>query len=395
MLIPVKAVNMCYTMCETWVVRIARLPLIQASNLRKVLPVNISPRDVAQVGGGLMYVRSISTPDKFGNVAIEGVRATDQTASCTLHKDDEVEAVAVNVSRSEAQEWFDRESRLNLIVGEMRALYGRMLSFVSNSKYGDSQMRQLGVSVVSRDSTNAAFEFLDGAERALLRGSEWFEGKRAECIKAFEDFHADYQAQQGVVISIPEFTSDCIALPGVLFLGGGVYEMTSTGYYEGDQHGYMKVVGTIDGKAKVNLCFGGSKVRSGVISSTTANPNYLLLVSEGDTFRIPVATVKLLPIGSLDDIGGYLKVTQYRDRLGNSLESIFREVFTDSNSFYNESHYLKALLEAMSDVPIYERDNYDFRRDKMLLLVDDVIAGIMGEVDKARELRSRLAAIYA
>lgn len=356
---------------------------------------NISPRDVAQVGGGLMYVRSISTPDKFGNVAIEGVRATDQTASCTLHKDDEVEAVAVNVSRSEAQEWFDRESRLNLIVGEMRALYGRMLSFVSNSKYGDSQMRQLGVSVVSRDSTNAAFEFLDGAERALLRGSEWFEGKRAECIKAFEDFHADYQAQQGVVISIPEFTSDCIALPGVLFLGGGVYEMTSTGYYEGDQQGYMKVVGTIDGKAKVNLCFGGSKVRSGVISSTTANPNYLLLVSEGDTFRIPVATVKLLPIGSLDDIGGYLKVTQYRDRLGNSLESIFREVFTDSNSFYNESHYLKALLEAMSDVPIYERDNYDFRRDKMLLLVDDVIAGIMGEVDKARELRSRLAAIYA
>lgn len=94
---------------------------------------NIFPRDVAQVGGGLMYVRSISTPDKFGNVAIEGVRATDQTASCTLHKDDEVEAVAVNVSRSEAQEWFDRESRLNLIVGEMRALYGRMLSFVSNS----------------------------------------------------------------------------------------------------------------------------------------------------------------------------------------------------------------------------------------------------------------------
>ena len=355
---------------------------------------NISPRDVAQVGGGLMYVRSISTPDKFGNVAIEGVRATDQTASCTLHKDDEVEAVAVNVSRSEAQEWFDRESRLNLIVGEMRALYGRMLSFVSNSKYGDSQMSQLGVSVVSRDSTNAAFEFLDGAERALLRGSEWFEGKRAECIKAFEDFHADYQAQQGVVISIPEFTSDCIALPGVLFLGGGVYEMTSTGYYEGDQQGYMKVVGTIDGKAKVNLCFGGSKVRSGVISSTTANPNYLLLVSEGDTFRIPVATVKLLPIGSLDDIGGYLKVTQYRDRLGNSLESIFRKVFTGSNSSYDESHRLKALLEAMSDVPIYERDNYDFRRDKMLLLVDDVIAGIMGEVDKVRELRSRLAAIY-
>ena len=355
---------------------------------------NISPRDVVHVGGGLMYVRSISTPDKFGNVAIEGVRATDQTVTCTLHKDDEVEAVAVNVSRSEAQEWFDRESRLNLIVGEMRALYGRMLSFVGNSKYEESQMRQLGVSVGSRDSTNAAFNFLNKAERALLRGSEWFEGKRAEGIKAFEDFHADYQAQQGVVISIPEFTSDCIALPGVLFLGGGVYEMTSTGYYEGDQHGYMKVVGTIDGKAKVNFCFGGSKVRSGVISSTTANPNYLLLVSDGNTFRIPVSTVKLLPIGSLEDIEGYLKLTQYRDRLGNSLESIFREVFTGSNSSYGESHCLKALLGAMSDVPIYERDNYDFRRDKMLLLVDDVIAGIRDEVAKVRELRSRLAAIY-
>lgn len=355
---------------------------------------NISPRDVAQVGGGLMYVRSISTPDKFGNVTIKGVRATDQTATCTLRKDDEVEAVAVNVSRSEAQEWFDRESRLNLIIGEMHALFSRMRSFAGNSKYEESQMRQLGVSVVSRDSANAAFDFLDSAERALLRGSEWFEGKRAECIKAFEDFRANYQAQKHVVISVPEFTSDCIALPGVLFLGGGVYEMTSTGYYEGDQHGYMKVVGTIDGKAKVNFCFGGSKVRRGVISSTTANPNYLLLVSDGNTFRIPVATVKLLPIGSLEDIGGYLKLTQYRDRLGNSLENIFRKVFTGSNSSYDESHRLKALLEAMSDVPIYERDNYDFRRDKMLLLVDDVIAGIMGEVDKVRELRSRLAAIY-
>lgn len=356
---------------------------------------NISPRDVVHVGGGLMYVRSISTPDKFGNVAIEGVRATDQVVTCALHEGDEVKKVATNVSRDDAQEWFDRESHLSLIIGEMRALFSRMRSFAGNSKYEESQMRQLGVLVASRDSANAAFDFLDGAGRALLLGSEWFEGKRAECVKAFEDFHANYQAQEYVVVSVPEFTSDCIALPGVLFLGGGVYEMTSTGYYEGDQHGYMKVVGTIDGKAKVNFRFGGSKVRSGVISSTTANPNYLLLVSEGDTFRIPVATVKLLPIGSLDDIGGYLKVTQYRDRLGNSLESIFREVFTDSNSFYNESHYLKALLEAMSDVPIYEHDNYDFRRDKMLLLVDDVIAGIMGEVDKARELRSRLAAIYA
>lgn len=356
---------------------------------------NISPRDVAQVGGGLMYVRSISTPDKFGNVAIEGVRATDQVVACTLHEGDEVKKVATNVSRDDAQEWFDRESHLSLIIGEMRALFSRILSFAGNSKYEKSQMRQLGVSVASRDSANAAFDFLDGAERALLRGSEWFESKRAECAKAFEDFHANYQAQEYVVVSVPEFTSDCIALPGVLFLGGGVYEMTSTGYYEGDQHGYMKVVGTIDGKAKVNFCFGGSKVRSGVISSTTANPNYLLLVSEGDTFRIPVATVKLLPIGSLDDIGGYLKLTQYRDRLGNSLESIFREVFTDSNSSYGESHRLKALLEAMSDVPIYERDNYDFRRNKMLQLVDDVIAGIRDEVAKVRELRSQLAAIYA
>lgn len=355
---------------------------------------NISPRDIVHIGGGLMYVRSISTPDRFGNVAIEGVRATDQVVTCALHEGDEVKKVATNVSRDDAQEWFDRESHLSLIIGEMRALFSRILSFAGNSKYEKSQMRQLGVSVASRDSANAAFDFLDGAERALLRGSEWFESKRAECAKAFEDFHANYQAQEYVVVSVPEFTSDCIALPGVLFLGGGVYEMTSTGYYEGDQHGYMKVVGTIDGKAKVNFCFGGSKVRRGVISSTTANPNYLLLVSDGNTFRIPVATVKLLPIGSLDDIGGYLKVTQYRDRLGNSLESIFREVFTDSNSFYNESHYLKALLEAMSDVPIYERDNYDFRRDKMLLLVDDVIAGIRDEVAKVRELRSRLAAIY-
>lgn len=352
---------------------------------------NISPRDVIHVSGGLMYVRSVSTPDKFGNVTIEGVRATDQTATCALHESDEVKKVATNVSRDDAQEWFDRESRLNLIIGEMRALFSRIRSFVGNSKYEESQMRQLGVSVASRDSANAAFDFLDGAERALLHESEWFEGKRIECLKAFEEYHAGYQARQQIVVSVPELTSDCVALPGVLLRGGGIYEITSAGYYEGPQNGYMKVLGTVDGKARVNFRIGGNDVRRGVISSSN-NPNHLLLVSGDDTFRIPVVSVKLLPIGSFKDIGNYLKLTQYYDRLGNSLEGIFRDVFT--GSFRDGSDCLKSLLKDVGDVPIYERDNYAFRRNKALRLVDDVIAGIMGEVATVRELRSRLAAIY-
>lgn len=353
---------------------------------------NISPRDVVHVGGGLMYVRSISTPDKFGNVTIEGVRATDQVVTCALHEGDEVKKVATNVSRDDVQEWFDRESHLSLIIGEMRALYSRMLSFVDNSKYGDSQMRQLEVSVVSRDSATAAFDFLDSAERALLCGSEWFEGKRAECVKAFEDFHADYQARQQIAVSAPEFTSDCVALSGVLLRGGGVYEMTSVGYYEGNQNGYMKVLGTVDGKARVNFRIGGNEMRRGVISSTSNNPNHLLLVSGDNTSLILTASVKLLPIGSLDDVESYLKLTRHYDSLGNSLERIFRDVFTDS--FYGGSTSLKSLLEEMGDVPRYERDSYDFRRVKALRLVDNIIAGIRAEVTKVREMRSRLTAIY-
>lgn len=353
---------------------------------------DISPCDVAHVSGGLMYVHSISNPDKFGNVTIEGVRATDQMVTCTLHEGDEVKKVAVNVSRGEAQEWFDRESRLNLIIGEMRALFSRMLSFVNNSRYGDSRMRPLGVSVVSRDSAKAAFDFLNEAERILLHESEWFEGKRIECLKAFEECHAGYQARQQIVVSAPEFTSDCVALPGVLLRGGGVYEMTSAGYYEGNQDGYMKVLGTVYGKARVNFRIGGNDVRRGVISSTSNNPNHLLLVSGDDTFRILAASVKLLPIGSLKDIDDYLKLTRYYDRLGNSLEGIFRDVFTDS--FRDGSDCLKSLLKGVGDVPIYERDNYAFRRNKMLQLVDGVIVGTRGEVTAVRELRSRLAAIY-
>lgn len=352
---------------------------------------NISPRDVVHVGGGLMYVRSISTPDKFGNVTIEGVRATDQVVTCTLREGDEVKKVATNVSRDEAQDWFDRESRLNLITGEMRTLFSRMLSFVSNSKYGLSRMRPLGVSVVSRDSAKAAFDFLNKAERILLQESEWFEGKRIECLKAFEECHARYQARQQIVVSAPEFTSDCVALPGVLLRGGGVYEMTSAGYYEGNQDGYMKVLGTVDGRARVSFRFGGNDVRRGVFSSTN-NPNHLLLVSGDDIFRILAASVKLLPIGSFKDIYDYLKLTQYCDRLSNSLEGIFRDVFT--GSFRDGSDCLKSLLKGVGDVPIYERDNYAFRRNKMLQLVDDVIVGIRGEVTAVRELRSRLVAIY-
>lgn len=353
---------------------------------------NISPCDVVHVGGGFMYVRSISTPDKFGNVTIEGVRATDQVVTCALHEGDEVKKVATNVSRDDAQEWFDRESRLNLIIGEMRAMFSRMLSFVDNSEHEVPQIRPLGVSIVSRDSAKAAFDFLNEAERILLHESEWFEGKRIECSKAFEEYYAGYQVRQQIVVSAPEFTSDCVALPGVLLRGGGVYEMTSAGYYEGNQDGYMKVLGTVDRKARVNFRIGGNDIRRGVISSTTANPNRLMLVSDGDIFQIPVATVKLLPIGSLKDIGDYLKLTQYYDRLGNSLEGIFRDVFT--GSFRDGSDCIKALLKGAGDVPIYERDNYAFRRNKMLQLVDDVIAGISGEVATVRELRSRLVEIY-
>lgn len=231
------------------------------------------------------------------------------------------------VGDGEALVWFDRERRLRrlgdavLSPGDGFEALGRLMP------------GRVDLSLCDRESVGAVLGYLKEAEAELVEAREWVAGKRMECLRAVEDFHAGWLKYQSNPWGVPSLGERCDLRPGIEFRSGGVYRFRREGAVAGGGYEYFKVVRTV-GYPEIILYDESIEVseRLGFIYDAKYAPGYkyLLLLAEvgGKKLSMLAHTVKLLPIGSFKDIESYLELSEYEDvSLPGALRNIFLDLF--------------------------------------------------------------------
>lgn len=289
--------------------------------------------------------------------------------------------LAVDVSESEALVWFDRERRLRRLgdavfsPGDGFEVLGRLMP------------GRVGLSLCDRESVDAVVGCLKEAEAELVEAREWVAGKRMECLRAFEDFHAGWLKYRNRRWVEPELGEYC-KWAGVKLEVGGIYQFERK--YEG--HGYFKVV---DNKLKTGIVLyggsGGVGDREGVIYDTDRGCVYLRIAVGDDDLWVSADTVKLLPISSFEDIDSYVESSKYE---GVSIPAALRDVFLDMFSAGEGKPKCLPAREELDGNRYCWADNYAKCCSVLMAATADVLFDIDKSVGYVRWLREQLVGFY-
>ena len=347
---------------------------------------SVFPGDVVSTSVGVLHV---------GSVIVERSRAGDSFAVSGVTGDGVVHSnipigegmvsLGVDVSDAEALVWFDRERRLSRL-GDAVFSPGDGVRALGRLMEGQA----VDLSLCDREPVGAVLESLVKAEGELVDAREWVTGKRLECLRAFEDFHAGwlkYQDRSWVDPELGEYRKYrkwC----GVKLVVGGIYQFERK--YEG--HGYFKVV---DNKLKTGIVLyggsGGVGDREGVIYDTDRGCVYLRIAVGDDDLWVSADTVKLLPVSSFEDIESYREWSKYE---GVSVPAVLRDVFLDMFSAGEGKPKGLPAREELGGNRYYWADNYAKCRGVLMAATADVLFDIDKSVGYVRWLREQLVGFY-
>lgn len=342
---------------------------------------SVFPGDVVSTAVGVLHVQSVIMERSREDVsfAVSGVAGNGVGHVGVAVTGDEV-PLAVDVSDGEALVWFDRERRLKRL-GE--AVFSPGDGVRALGKLMEGQVVELSLS--DCEPVEAVLECLTEVEGSLVEARAWVEGKRMECLRAFEDFHAGwlkYHSRPWVEPELGEYRK----WAGVKLEVGGIYQFERK--YEG--HGYFKVV---DNKLKTGIVLyggsGGVGDREGVIYDTDRGCVYLRIAVGDDDLWVSADTVKLLPIRSFEDIDSYRVWSKYE---GVSIPGALRDIFLD---MFAAGDGKPKCLPARDELWHGEwTGDYGKCRGRML----DVTANMLFDIEKSlgyvRWLREQLVGFY-
>lgn len=343
---------------------------------------SVFPGDVVSTSVGVLHV---------GSVIVERSRAGDSFAVSGVTGDGVVHSnipigegmvsLAVDVSDGEALVWFDRERRLSRL-GDAVFSPGDGVRALGRLMEGQA----VGLSLSDCESVDTVLGYLKEAEANLVEAGAWVVGKRAECLRAFEDFHAGwlkYRNRRWVEPELGEYRKWC----GVKLVVGGIYQFEREYKY-----GYFKVV---DNKLKTGVVlyggFGGGGDRKGVIYDTDRGCVYLRIAVGDDDLWVDADTVKLLPVSSFKDIESYLELSEYEDvSLPGALRNIFLDLFAAGDG---KPKCLPSREELNADLR-YWADDYAKCCSVLMAATADVLFDIDKSVGYVRWLREQLVGFY-
>lgn len=347
----------------------------------KVFVMSVSPGDVVSTSVGVLHVQSVIVERSREDVsfAMSGVDGRGAVHS-NIPIGEGMVPLAVDVSDTEALVWFDRERRLRRLgdavfsPGDSAVALGRLMP------------ERVALSLSDRESVDTVLGYLKDADDDLVAGYRWVKKKRAECLKAFEDFHAGWLKYQDRSWSVPDldeyrYRKWC----DVKLVVGGIYQFKCEYKY-----GYFKV---IDNKLKTGIVLyggsGGVGDRKGVIYDTDRGCVYLRIAVGGDDLWVADNTVKLLPISSFEDIESYREWSKYE---GVSVPDALRDMFLDT---FAAGEGKPKCLPARDE--LWRGDwtgDYGKCRGRML----DVTANMLFDIEKSlgyvRWLREQLVGFY-
>ena len=353
---------------------------------------SVFPGDVVSTSVGVLHVESVIVErsragDSF---AVSGVTG-DGVVHSNIPIGEGMVSLAVDVSDGEALVWFDRERRLRRL-GD--AVFSPGDGVRALGKLMEGQVA--GLSLSSCESVGAVIESLVEAEGELVDAREWVAGKRLECLRAFEDFHAGWLKYQSKPWGVPELGERCDVSPGIGFRSGGVYRFQREGAVAGGGYEYFKVVRTV-GHPEIILYGASANVNEcqGFIYDAKYAPGYkyLLLLAEvgGEKLSMLAHTVNLLPIGSFKDIESYLELSEYEDvSLPGALRNIFLDLFAAGDG---KPKCLPSLEELNADLR-YWADDYAKCCSVLMAATADVLFDIDKSVGYVRWLREQLVGFY-
>lgn len=352
----------------------------------KVFVMSVSPGDVVSTRVGVLHVQSVVQTvvmerSRVGeSLAVSGVDGRGVVHS-NIPIGEGMVPLAVDVSESEALVWFDRERRLRRL-GD--AVFSPGAGF---EVLGRLMPGRVALSLCDRESVGTVLGYLQEAEASLVEASAWVADKRAECLRAFEDFHAGWLKSQDRSWSVPDFDEYCEYRKwcGVKLVVGGIYQFKREYKY-----GYFKV---IDNKLKTGIVlYGGSSGvsdREGVIYDTDRGCVYLRIAVGGDDLWVADNTVKLLPISSFEDIESYRVWSKYE---GVSLPGALRDIFLD---MFAAGDGKPKCLPARDELWRGEwMGDYGKCRGRMLDVTANMLFDIEKSVGYVRWLREQLVGFY-
>ena len=344
---------------------------------------SVFPGDVVSTSVGVLYVQTVVMERSREDVsfAMSGVDGRGVVHS-NIPIGEGMVPLAVDVSDGEALVWFDRERRLRRLSA---AVFSPGVGFEVLGRLMEGQAVDLSLS--DCEPVDTVLGYLQEAEGELVEASAWVTGKRAECLKAFEDFHAGWLKHRDRSWSVPEFDEYCEYRKwcGVKLVVGGIYQFEREYKY-----GYFKVV---DNKLKTGVVLyggsGGVGDREGVIYDTDRGCVYLRIMVGGDDLWVPADTVKLLPVSSFEDIDSYVEWSEYE---GVSLPGALRDIFLD---LFAAGEGKPKCLPARDELWRGEwTGDYGRCRGRMLEVTSNMLFDIEKSVGYVRWLREQLVGFY-
>jgi hypothetical protein len=347
---------------------------------------SVFPGDVVSTAGGVLHVQSVVMERSREGVsfAVSGVTG-DGVVRVNVPISDGLSPLAVDVSDDEALVWFDRERRLRRLSA---AVFNPGKGLEALGRLMDGQAVVL--SLTDREPADAVVKWLGEVEASLVDARDWVVEKRAECLKAFEGFHAGwlkYQDRSWVEPDLDEYR-EYRKWAGVKLVVGGIYQFQRK--YEG--HGYFKVV---DNKHKTGIVLyggsGGVGDREGLIYDTDRGCVYLRVMVGDDDLWIDADTVKLLPVSSFEDIESYREWSKYE---GVSLPDALRDIFLDMFCAGEGKPECLPSREELDGNRYYWADDYAKCCSVLMAATADLLFDIEKSIGYVRWLREQLVAFY-
>lgn len=346
--------------------------------------ISVSPGDVVSTRVGVLHVQSVivERSREGESFAMSGVDGRGVVHSNIPVAGDEV-PLGVDVSESEALVWFDRERRLKRL-GD--AVFSPGAGF---EVLGRLMPGRVGLSLSDCEPVGTVLGYLQEAEAELVEASAWVAEKRTECLEVFEGFHSGWLKHRGRSWSVPEFDEYCEYRKwcGVKLVVGGIYQFEREYKY-----GYFKV---IDNKLKTGVVLyggsGGVSDRKGLIYDTDRGCVYLRVMVGDDDLWIDADTVKLLPIGSFEEIDSYL---EWREYDGVSLSEALQGIFLDMFSAGEGKPECLPSREELDGNRYYWADDYAKCRGVLMEVTSGMLFDIEKSVGYVRWLREQLVGFY-
>ena len=349
---------------------------------------SVFPGDVVSTSAGVLHVQTIVMERSREDVsfAMSGVDGRGVVHS-NIPIGEGMVPLAVDVSDGEALVWFDRERRLRRL-GDAVFSPGDGVRALGKLMEGQA----VDLSLCDREPVDAVLGWLGAAEGELVDAREWVAGKRMECLRAFEDFHAGWLKYQSKPWSEPVLGERCNVSPSIGFRSGGVYRFQREGAVAGGEYEYFKVVRTV-GQPEIILYGASANVSEcqGFIRGAKYAPEYgyVVLLAEvgGEKLSMLAHTVKLLPIGSFKDIESYLELSEYEDvSLPWALRNIFLDLFAAGDG---KPKCLPSREELSADLR-YWGDDYGKLCGEVMEASADMLFDIEKSLGYVRWLREQL-----